>query len=216
MKLNCSKILVYLIILGMILPLSGLAKAEIYDVGAGSTIQWSNYLSEGDVITWDWHTTDMSEELDFWVESPTGARNSYRTDIQSWKGSFTVTSSGTWTLNWYNDNLLFDVTVECDIASYTPYTGGGDNSGGDGGSDDVSIDWMPIILLLIVVIIAIVVIAGVASSAGKKNQASVPPPPVYTQSAQQTQHQQPQQKYCSNCGRSIPPESLMCPYCGGT
>ena len=103
-----------------------------------------------------------------------------------------------------------------DTEIHYPSTSSGDSSGSTDPGDDFSIDWTPIILLLIVVIIVIVVIAGVASVAGKKGQTPMtPPPPMYSQPAQQTQYQQPQQKYCSSCGKSIPPDSVMCPYCGG-
>jgi len=210
----CS-IIVVLIFVGMLVAVPGYVKADIYDVGAGHTFQLSKYVTDGDVITWDWHTTDLSEGLDFWIESPTGARYSYRTDIQSWTGSFTAISTGTWYIKWYNDNLLFKVTVEYDVSSYTPYTGGGDTGGNDDGSD-FSIDWIPIILLLMVVIIAIVAIAGVASAAGKKKQTSrvPPPPPTFSQQPQQMQYEQSQPKYYSNCDRSISPDCVMCPYCG--
>ncbi len=179
MKANCSKIVVCLIILVTFLPLSGLVKADIYEISAGTIhISYWNNLDVGDKIIWDWHTTDMSEGLDFWVEDSSGARYSYRTNLQSYSDSYTVPSSGYWSVNWENDNLVFSVTVEYDVIveRFIP------DNGGDG-SVTPSFDWMLILGIIIIVVVIVAVIAAVVS-AGKKKQ------PPYQQPPQQ-QYQQP-------------------------
>jgi hypothetical protein len=66
-------------------------------------------------------------------------------------------------------------------------------------------DWEPI-LCISGIILVIVIIASVAYAATRKKNTNVPPPPPVQQNASQ--------RYCAGCGRIIPPDSIMCPYCG--
>ena len=116
-------------------------------------------------------------------------------------------------------NLEDDVAyVSYDITSVIHYPStGGNGDGTDGVSD--SFDWMLIIGLLVILVVIIAVI-GVAVSASKRKQTPPPqqtyqqPPPPPPAPVQQTQQSTPQSKYCQSCGKSIPGDSLLCPYCG--
>ena len=73
-------------------------------------------------------------------------------------------------------------------------------------------------LLLIFGIITTVIGGIVAALASSSTSNASPPSQVihhYTQpSPQYVQQSSPSVKYCSSCGRSIPLDSLLCPYCG--
>ena len=69
------------------------------------------------------------------------------------------------------------------------------------------------LLLILGIVVAVIggIVAALASSVSSSPEQQVhqhyyqqPPPP----------QQQPQQKYCQSCGRSIPSDGVLCPYCG--
>ena len=206
MKLNYRRFATIILIIGMLCPIFGLSQAQSgsFSISAGSTypIVFS-VCSQGDVISWDWETTGGS--LNFWVESSSGTMYRYTPNAVSSSGSFELPFGGSWYLKWENVNSFSSAYLIFDVSIATPSTGGTDS-----GSDDFSFDWFPIILLLIIVIVVIVVIARVASTASHRSQTPrvmPPPPPPLVQ-------QPPPPRYCQSCGRAIPGDSVLCPYCG--
>jgi len=98
-------------------------------------------------------------------------------------------------------------------------TGGGmPPGGGTGGSSgnyySSSMDWLwPLVAILIIVVVIVIVVAAVAASKKSKT----PQTPVQTRyQPSQTQQQPvpPWVKYCPKCGREIPNDANVCPYCG--
>ena len=73
------------------------------------------------------------------------------------------------------------------------------------------------LLLILGIVVAVIggIVAAVASSAS-----TLPPPSqqvhqhYYQQPSSQTQQPQTNSKYCQSCGRSIPVDGVLCPYCG--
>jgi hypothetical protein len=117
------------LVFGTLLVTSGIANATIYEISAGSTQYLTYTLESGDEIIWDWHVVTSRENIDFWIENTQGTKYSYQKGLTSWASSFTVPTSGTWCVQWYNDNLLFPVTVEYDVSIYHPPPPSSDSSG---------------------------------------------------------------------------------------
>ncbi|UCF08645.1 MAG: zinc ribbon domain-containing protein, partial [Thermoplasmata archaeon] len=84
------------------------------------------------------------------------------------------------------------------------------------------IDGIPILAYLIPIIIIIIVLIFIFVLFKWTKPARGMPPPQYPQQyypQQPPQPQYPQQpqmafNYCRNCGKKIPPDSNICPYCG--
>jgi len=112
--------------------------------------------------------------------------------------------------------------VEYDISVYKyVYESGGSSGGSSGGTDgssgdyySSSMDWLwPLIAILVIVVIIVIVVAIAASKKSK-----TPQEPSQTQYQPPVSGQQPPTppwvKYCPKCGREIPNDANVCPYCG--
>jgi hypothetical protein len=179
-------------------------RGTTYDVSPGQTIYLSFSAVSGQEIRWDWHTTNLNYGLDFWVEDAAGTKYSYQKNIQSWTNSFTVPSSGTWHVDWYNSYLITTVTVEYTVSLYTPPGGGG----GGGGGSSVVIDWGGVAILSVIAIIIVAVVVALFA-VSKKPQ---PPPAVSSLPLPSPSLcsrcnyplvwvEQYQRWYCSKCGQ---------------
>lgn len=184
-------------VLGMSSLLSTSIKATTYQVPALATFYLTyNYVEKDDVIRWDWHTTDLSEGLDFWIEdNSTGTKYSYNKDIQKWTSSFTVPKSGTWKVCWYNDNLITAVTVEYDVSIYHPSSGGGGGGGTGGGDGSGSFIGSLVFWGLIIGIILAVVVVVVFLLARRREEAPPSPTPMVQQPVYQSPPQQQPSQY---------------------
>lgn len=114
---------------------------------------------------------------------------------------FDNTNTGTdppW--NFLDDVAYVEWTIDHEISS----------SGGIQGSLDPSI-WL--LLLAIIAIIVILTIALVAATRIRKGEETVHLTPVPYQQQTQTKPAQ-QTKHCGGCGRTMPLDSSLCPYCG--
>lgn len=121
MKGKISRVaIVSTLVFGTLLVMSGIVNATIYEISASDTHYLTYTVESGDEIIWDWHVVTSRESIDFWIENTQGTKYSYQKDIISWASSFTVPTSGTWYVIWYNDNLVFPVTVEYDVSIYHP------------------------------------------------------------------------------------------------
>ena len=96
--------------------------------------------------------------------------------------------------------------------SFSFTTGGGGNGAINGGFD------LMILLLILIVIIIVIVVVALAVLRKKKQPQVYYPQPVMPMQQYQPQPQPspppPQVINCMNCHNTIPPDAMLCPYCG--
>lgn len=168
------------LVIGVSLLVPSTVRATIVEINPLSTYTLTHHLQAGDVISWDWHTTNPSEGLDFWIEDISGTRYSSRDSVHSWEGSFPVPEAGTWYVRWHNDNWFTPVTVEYDVGINVA-------SG--------ALNWLWIIIIIIVVIAVILAVVAAANAARKRQQPYQQQPPPYQQQPPYEQQPPYQQQY---------------------
>ena len=69
-----------------------------------------------------------------------------------------------------------------------------------------------IILIILIASLIGAIVEGIAKSTKSKSKGQKVPPVIIQQQVQREYYQ----KYCESCGRTIPIDSILCPYCGYT